>query len=99
LGDADKLVPDGAQRIAALSDEPARLTATVIFAPQEHAVRLFGYATRQPTITAQQGSVGKVTFDRQTGRLEVSVSPGPKEAQAGPGDDPVRTAIVSLGKR
>ena len=99
FGDADKFVPDGRKRIAALRDEPERLTATVIFAPQEHSVRLFGYATRQPTITAQEGAVGEVTFDRRTGRFEVPVSPGAKQAQASPGGDPVRTAIVSFANR
>lgn len=99
FGDVDKFVPDGRKRIAALSDEPGRLTASVIFAPQEHSVRLFGYATRQPTIMAREGAVGEVTFDRRTGRFEVSVSPGAKQAQASPGGDPVRTAIVSLANR
>src|SRR6195256_4944346 len=53
VGDEAKFVPDGRKRIAALDDEPDRLIATVTFAPQEKSVRLFGYATRRPTITAQ----------------------------------------------
>jgi len=54
LGDEGKFVPDGRKRIAALDDEPDRLIATVTFAPQEKSVRLFGYATRRPTITRKQ---------------------------------------------
>src|SRR6266478_6360969 len=99
LGDEGKFVPDGRKRIAALDDEPDRLIATVTFAPQEKTVRLFGYATRRPTITAQAGSVGDVAFDKRTGRYEVSVSPSPEPVHEGPANDPVRQAIVSLQSR
>jgi len=99
LGDEGKFVPDGRKRIAALSDEPDRLTATVMFAPLEPSVRLFGYAPRRPSVTAQTGSVGELDFDQRTGRFEVSVSPGPKTGLEGPGNDPVRQAIVSLRSR
>jgi hypothetical protein len=99
LGDEGKFVPDGRKRIAALADEPDRLTATVMFAPQERSVRLFGYAPRRPTVTAQAGSVGEVAFDKRTGRFEVSVSPGPEPLHEGPAGDPVRQAIVSLQSR
>ncbi len=99
LGEEGKFVPDGRKRIAALDDEPGRLTATVIFAPLEQSVRLFGYAPRRPTVTAQTGSAGEVAFDRRTGRFEVSVSPGPEAGIEGPGNDPVRQAIVSLQSR
>ena len=37
LGDEGKFVPDGRKRVAALADEPDRLTATVMFAPQEQS--------------------------------------------------------------
>jgi hypothetical protein len=53
LGDEGKFVPVGRKRVAALADEPDRLTATVMFAPQEHSVRLFGYAAQRPTVTAE----------------------------------------------
>jgi hypothetical protein len=100
LGDEGKFVPDGRKRIVALDDEPDRLIATVTFAPQEQSVRLFGYATgRRPTVTAQTGSAGEVTLDERTGRFEVSVSPSPEQVHEGPGNDPVRQAIVSLQSR
>jgi hypothetical protein len=99
LGDEDKFVPDGRKRVAALGDEPDRLTATVMFAPQEQSVRLFGYAARRPTVTAQTGSAGEVAFDNRSGRFEVSVSPSPEQVREGPGNDPVRQAIVSLHSR
>ena len=99
LGDEGKFVPDGRKRLAALADEPDRLTATVMFAPQEQSVRLFGYAARRPTVTAQTGSAGEVAFDNRTGRFEVSVSPSPEQVREGPGNDAVRQAIVSLHSR
>jgi hypothetical protein len=99
LGDEGKFVPDGRKRVAALADEPDRLTATVMFAPQEQSVRLFGYAARRPTVTAEAGSAGEVAFDNSTGRFEVSVSPSPEQVREGPGNDPVRQAIVSLHSR
>ena len=99
LGDEGKFVPDGRKRVAALADEPERLTATVMFAPQEQSVRLFGYAAQRPTVTAQSGSAGAVAFDKRTGRFEVSVSPSPEQVLEGPGRDPVHQAIVSLYSR
>jgi hypothetical protein len=100
FGDADKFVPDGRKRIAALEDAPQRLTATVLFAPGEDSVRLFGYAPRPPAVKAQEGSSGEVSFDGKTGRFEVRVSPGPAPgpapAASGPSEDPVRRAIVSF---
>ena len=99
LGDEGKFVPDGRKRVAALADEPDRLTATVIFAPQEQSVRLFGYAARRPTVTAEAGSAGEVAFDNSTGRFEVSVSPSPEQVREGPGNDLVHQAIVSLHSR
>jgi hypothetical protein len=99
FGDDSKFVPDGRKRIASVVDERNRLTATVTFAPQEKSVRLFGYATRRPTITAQRGSAGDVAFDEKTGRFEVSVSPSRERVNEGPGNDPVQQAIVSIQSR
>jgi hypothetical protein len=99
FGDDGKFVPDGRKRIASIVDERDRLTATVTFAPQEKSVRLFGYAARQPTITAQMGSAGGVTFDGKTGRFEVSVSPSRERVNEGPANDPVQQAIVSIRSR
>jgi hypothetical protein len=96
FGDDGKFVPDGRKRIASIVEERNRLTVTVTFAPQEKAVRLFGYATRRPAITAQIGSAGEVTFDEQTGRFEVSVSPSRGRVYERPGSDPVQQAIVFI---
>jgi hypothetical protein len=99
FGDEAKLVPDGRKRIAALEDEPDRVTATVTFAPQEQSVRLFGYAPRRPAVTAQTGSLSELDFDAGSGRFEVTVSPGPQQVVEGPGADPVRHAVVILQEK
>jgi hypothetical protein len=94
FGDDSKFVPDGRKRIASVVEDGRRLIVAVTFAPQEKAVRLFGYAIRRPAITAQIGSAGEVTFDEQTGRFEVSVSPSPERVNEPPGSDPVQHAVV-----
>lgn len=96
VGDRDKFVPDGRKRIAALSDEPERLTAKVTFAAQERSVHLFGYAARAPLVEAGSGTAGKVSFDPASGRFDVEVFPGPEEQREGPGGDSVRAALISL---
>ena len=96
FGDEGKFVPDGRKRIASIVEERNRLIVTVTFAPQEKAVRLFGYATRRPAITAQMGSAGEVTFDERTGRFQVSVSPSRGRVYEHPGGDPVQQAVVFI---
>jgi hypothetical protein len=96
FGDDGKFVPDGRKRVASIVEERNRLTVTVTFAPQEKAVRLFGYAMRRPAITAQTGSADEVTYDEATGRFEVSVSPSRERMNERPGNDPVQHAIVSI---
>ena len=97
IGDEAKFVPDGRKRIAALEDEPDRLIVTVNFAPQERSVRLFGYAPQRPTVAAQTGSLSELEFEPDSGRFDVTVSPGPQQLLEGPGKDPVGQATVTLG--
>jgi hypothetical protein len=98
VGDEGKLVPDGRRRIAALDDAAGRLTATVIFAPADGAVRLVGFATHEPVVNAIEGTVGEVTFAPRTGRFTAVVSPAPVELREAPGNDSVRRAVVSFGR-
>ena len=99
FGDDGKFVPDGRKRIPSIVEDRDRLAVTVTFAPQEKAVWLFGYATRRPAVTARTGSAGEVTFDQETGRFGVSVSPSREQMNEGPGSDPVQQAIVSIQGR
>jgi len=96
IGDRDKFVPDGRKRIAALSDQSGRLTATVRFAAGEKSVQLFGYAARAPVVEAKSGTAGKLSYDAASGRFDVEVFPAPGELRESPGGDRVREAVVSL---
>jgi hypothetical protein len=99
IGDDGMLVPDGRKRIASVIDDGNGLTATVTLAPEDKSVRLFGYATRRPTITAPLGSVSEVAFDEPTGRFEVSVVPNHERVTEEPGNEPVQRAIVLIRSR
>jgi len=96
IGDRDKFVPDGHKRIAAVDDQPGRLSAKVTFAAGEKSVQLFGYAARAPVVEAGSGAAGKVFFDRASGRFDVEVFPGSGELHESPGGDAVREALISL---
>jgi hypothetical protein len=99
FGDASKFVPDGRKRIAAVVERSNSLTATILFAPAEAAVRLFGYAKRRPTVVARVGSTAAFTFDDSTRRFDVSVSPSQEHVKEGPGNDPVQRAVISIQNR
>ena len=96
IGDPDKFVPDGHERIATLEDAPDRLTTTVRFATQEKSVHLTGYAAHAPVVEASGGTAGAVSFDPASGRFDVEVFPGAAELRESPGGDSVREARVSL---
>jgi hypothetical protein len=93
FGDDGKYVSNGRQRIAALDDAPGRLIVTVTFAAGEKSVRLFGYARHAPTVTAQSGSAGTLTYDAGSRRFNVEVSPA---ATIIAGQDPTQTAVVKF---
>jgi len=76
LGDQGKFVSLGRQRIAAVKDEPGRLTAEVVFTDGDGPVVLHGYAAAgAPRITSPNGAVGNSTFDDATRHFTVSISP------------------------
>jgi hypothetical protein len=93
FGDEGKYVSNGHQRIAALEDAPGRLTVTVTFAAGEKSVHLFGYAKKAPTVAAQSGSAGTLTYDAGSGRFNVKVSPA---AAIIAGQDPTQGAVVTF---
>jgi hypothetical protein len=96
LGDPGKLVPDGKKRLASLVEDAGGLSTSVVFAPGEESVELLGFAARRPQVTARTGWVSRVAYDPRSGRFELSVHPGPEPLLEGPGEDPVRQAIIAL---
>jgi hypothetical protein len=75
LGDADKFVSLGRKRIADITDDGS-VHATVSFAAGEGSVTLQGYSPAAPTISAQRGTAGPVSYDPVSGIFEVIIGPG-----------------------
>jgi hypothetical protein len=96
LGDKDKFVSTGRQRIASLQDEPGGLTVKVIFAAPEKSVTLHGYAATAPEVTVQSGRAGPVEYDEASRHFSVEISPGSTSPISNVGGDPVRTVTVKF---
>jgi hypothetical protein len=96
LGDANKLVSNGKQRIASLKDEPDEMSAEVQFAPTEKAVILHGYSATVPKVTVKSGKAEPVRYDPVTGQFTIEICPdlqSPPDRSLG---DPVRCVTVVL---
>jgi hypothetical protein len=94
LGDSDKFVGTGRQRIALLHDEPGKLTVNVVFAEKETAVTLHGFAPAAPKVQVESGRAGTVRYDAGTGHFSVEINPGPKTPADRSTGDPVRHVAV-----
>jgi hypothetical protein len=94
LGDKDKFVGTGKQRIASLRDEPSKLTVGVVLASGEKSVVLHGYAAKAPKATVLTGVDDDLQFDPATGYFTIEVkadSTSPADDSSG---DPVRKVTV-----
>jgi len=76
LGDLNKIVPTGRQRIASIEETKAGLKVTVAFAKGERAVMVQGIAPRQPTPVPSTGFTDVESFDPASHRFEILVRPG-----------------------
>lgn len=76
LGETEKIVPLGKQRIAAIADHQGTLTATIQFAPGEDTVTVFGYASHAPKLTAPKGKLKSSSYDSTTKVYQAQVAPG-----------------------
>ena len=74
LGDTDKIVSLGKQRIAALEDH-GDLTVTVKFARGEDLLTISGYASHLPKLKALQGKLADTAYDPQTKIFRAQVAP------------------------
>ncbi len=96
LGDKNKFVGTGRQRIASMHDEPGKLTVGVVLAENENTVTLNGYAASEPTATIISGTDDSVQYNPATGYFTVVVKPdstAPADSSAG---DAVRQLTVVL---
>ncbi|MDD5140938.1 MAG: hypothetical protein PHY43_11835 [Verrucomicrobiales bacterium] len=96
LGDCNKFVSTGKQRIASLRDEAGKLTVKVIYAESEKSVCLHGYAPAAPRVTVQSGQARTVQYDADTRHFTVEINPGPSAPLDKSSGDPVRHLTVVL---
>jgi hypothetical protein len=96
LGDRDKFVGTGKQRISSLQNAPGKLMVNVVFAEGEAAVTLHGYAETAPEVSAASGQAGAVQYDAATKHFSVEVKPDTGTPVDNSGGDPVRHAMVTL---
>jgi hypothetical protein len=66
LGDPDKFVGLGRQRVASVSDN-GRLRARLVLAENESRVRLRGFSPSRPEVEANGGKIEALTYDAETG--------------------------------
>ncbi|HVA92182.1 MAG TPA: hypothetical protein VNL71_20340 [Chloroflexota bacterium] len=79
LGDLGRFVSMGTARIARYSDS-GRIQATITFGAGEGSVVISGYAPRFPVLSAREGRIDAVSYDRLTHIFRARVSPGPSRS-------------------
>jgi hypothetical protein len=96
LGDKDKFVGTGRQRIESLRDEAGKLTAGVVLAANEKSVVLHGYAASAPKATVLAGEDDDVQYDPVTHHFTVVVTVDTNAPVDKSSGDPVRKMTVIL---
>ena len=96
LGDVDKIVGTGHQRIASERDQPGLFTAVVTLSPSENSVTLHGYAPAQPAVSVLGGSASPVMYDAASGQFSVDVSTNAESERRTINGDQVQQITVSI---
>jgi hypothetical protein len=96
LGDKDKFVGTGRQRIESLRDEAGKLTVGVVLAANEKSVVLHGYSASAPKATVLAGEDDDVQYDPVTHHFTVLVKVDAAAPIEKISDDPVRKMTVIL---
>jgi hypothetical protein len=91
MGDAGKFVGTGKQRVAALDDEPGRLTTRIVFAPTEGVVRLHGFCAASLIVSVSGGRAGEVGYDPTSQHFTVDITADAGEA--------IHTAVVTFSRQ
>jgi hypothetical protein len=86
----------GRQRISSLQDSPDKLTANIVFAENETAVTLAGFAKIEPKVSVESGQAGAVEFDPTTGHFSVKVNCDQGAPTDNSSVDPIRQVTVTL---
>ncbi len=96
LGDKDKFVGTGKQRIATIDDQGEKLALSVIFAEGEKSVTLHGYAAAAPHLAMQGGRAGDMQYNPATQYFSVEIKPDTGAPLDRSTADSVRRASVVL---
>ena len=96
LGDKDKFVGTGRQRIESLHDEAGKLTVGVVLAANEKSVVLHGYAPSAPKATVLAGEDDDVQYDPVTRHFTVVINVDTNAPVDKSSSDPVRKMTVIL---
>ena len=81
LGDAGKFVSLGKQRITSVADD-GTLRAGISFGLGENVVLIHGYSPTPPSVAADHGSTGPVTYDSASGLFGIPVYPASDDRAA-----------------
>jgi hypothetical protein len=98
LGDQGKFVGTGKNRISSLKDEDGKLTATVLFAPDEKSVVLHGCSTMPLKVNTRFARVNFLKSDSATGYFQVEVIPDVARPVENINGDPARQITLTLTK-
>lgn len=94
LGDKEKFVGTGKQRITSLRDEPGKLTVGLTLAAGEKSVVLHGYAATAPKATVLAGVDDAPQYDPATGHFTIEVKADSATPTDNSSGDPVRQLTV-----
>jgi hypothetical protein len=94
MGDKDKFVGTGKQRITSVQDEPGKLTVNLVLAANEKSAVLHGYAAAAPKATVVTGIDDDLQFDPTTGHFTIEVKADSTSPTLNSSSDPVREVTV-----
>ena len=96
LGDKDKFVGTGKQRISSLTDEAGKLTIGVLLAENEKEITLHGFASSAPSAAIYSGLDDPLQYNSTTHYFTVIVKPDESTPIDRSVADPVRHVTVVL---
>ena len=96
LGDKNKFVGTGKQRITSLRDESGKLTVGVVLAANEKSVVLHGYASSRPKATVVYGEDDDVQYDPVTHYFTVMIKADRTVPAEKTNGDAIRNVTVIL---
>ncbi|HEY1661777.1 MAG TPA: hypothetical protein VGI03_05105 [Verrucomicrobiae bacterium] len=96
LGDKDKFVGTGKQRITSLEDQSGKLTVGIALAANETSVTLHGFASVAPKVSVISGADDDVQYNPATHYFFVKINTDTNASLDKSGADPVRQMTVEL---